>query len=35
VLRIVGWDSTPGLAVDQRRGPAGAPETDRQGSMAR
>jgi ABC-type transporter Mla MlaB component len=23
VLRIVGWDRTPGLALDQRSGPAG------------
>jgi hypothetical protein len=33
VLRIVGWDSTPGLALDQR-GPAGTPGSGRQGSMA-
>jgi hypothetical protein len=35
VLRIVGWDSTPGLAMDQRPGPAGAPRSSRQGSMTR
>jgi hypothetical protein len=35
VLRIVGWDSTPGLAMDQRPWPAGAPRSNRQGSMTR
>ncbi len=35
VLRIVGWDSTPGLALDQRPGPAGAPRSNWQGSMTR
>lgn len=34
VLRIVGWDSTPGLAVDQPPGPAGAQGTGRHGSVA-
>ncbi len=32
VLRIVGWDSTPGLAVDQR-GSAGAAASDGRGSV--
>ena len=35
VLRIVGWDSTPGLALDQPRGPGGAPGSGRPGSVAR
>jgi hypothetical protein len=33
VLRIVGWDSTPGLAVDQPPGPPGARESGRHGSV--
>jgi ABC-type transporter Mla MlaB component len=35
VLRIVGWDSTPGLALDQPRGPGGTPGSDRRRSVAR
>jgi ABC-type transporter Mla MlaB component len=35
VLRIVGWDATPGLALDQPPGAADAPATDRRGSVAR
>jgi hypothetical protein len=34
VLRIVGWDSTPGLAVDQPPGSPGARESGRHGSVA-
>jgi ABC-type transporter Mla MlaB component len=34
VLRIVGWDSTPGLAVDQPPGWPGARESGRHGSVA-
>lgn len=34
VLRIVGWDSTPGLAVDQPPGAAGARGSGRPGSVA-
>lgn len=34
VLRIVGWDSTPGLAVDQPPGEAGARGSGRPGSVA-
>ena len=34
VLRIVGWDATPGLAVDQRPGSAGAQGSGRHGSVA-
>ena len=33
VLRIVGWDSTPGLAVDQGPGSPGAPGPGRSGSV--
>ena len=34
VLRIVGWDSTPGLAVDQPPGSAGVRGSGRNGSVA-
>jgi len=34
VLRIVGWDTTPGLAVHQPPGPAGARGNGRHGSVA-
>ena len=34
VLRIVGWDSTPGLAVDQPPGSPGARESGQHGSVA-
>jgi ABC-type transporter Mla MlaB component len=34
VLRIVGWDSTPGLDVDQPPGSPGAPASGRPGSVA-
>jgi hypothetical protein len=34
VLRIVGWDSTPGLAMDQQPKPANASRTGRPGSVA-
>ena len=34
VLRIVGWDATPGLAVDQPPGSAGAQGSGRHGSVA-
>ena len=35
VLRIVGWDSAPGLALDQPWGSGGAPGSDRHGSVTR
>jgi ABC-type transporter Mla MlaB component len=34
VLRIVGWDSTPGLAVDQPPGSPGVRDSGRHGSVA-
>lgn len=34
VLRIVGWDSTPGPAMDQPPGSPGARESGRHGSVA-
>jgi ABC-type transporter Mla MlaB component len=34
VLRIVGWDSTPGLAMGQPPGSPGARESGRHGSVA-